>query len=112
MDVNVQEAQTSSTMPASPVALRLATPGDAPALVSLAALDSAPPLDGPVLLAHRDDHLLAAVALTDGREIADPFAPTAGVLELLRLRARQIPADQAARRRPRVRLRAATVQSR
>ena len=61
---------------------------DAPALARLAALDSAPVPIGDVLLAELDGRLLAALS-ADGTAIADPFEATAGLVELLRLRASQ-----------------------
>jgi hypothetical protein len=82
------------------VALRLASPDDQPALGQLAALDSSKPPAPPVLLAHVDGQLLAALALSDGSVVADPFHATADLVDLLRARAGQLDgADQM--RRPR-----------
>ncbi|HSD77829.1 MAG TPA: hypothetical protein VLA98_10500 [Solirubrobacteraceae bacterium] len=50
----------------------------------LAALDSAPPLRGPVLLALADGEPVAALSLADGRAVADPFRPSAEAVALLR----------------------------
>jgi hypothetical protein len=69
------------------VVIRRAYPDDAAALERLARLDSRRPLDGPVLLAERDGRVLAALATDTGRHIADPFAPTADLVALLRVRA-------------------------
>jgi hypothetical protein len=66
--------------------IRIACVHDAPALARLAALDSAPVPLGDVLLAEVDGRLLAALG-ADGRAVADPFEATAGLVELLRLRA-------------------------
>jgi hypothetical protein len=66
----------------SPLVVRRATPADASALVDLAALDSARPLDGDVVVAEADGVLVAAVA-GDGRVVADPFRPTADVVAML-----------------------------
>jgi hypothetical protein len=69
----------------STVTLRPAAPGDESVLKRLAELDSAPPLPGPrVLVAERDGIPLAAICLASGRIVADPFEPTAALLELLR----------------------------
>lgn len=74
----------------APVSIRRAGPHDAPALCRLAALDSAPPLRGEVLLAEVDGEPLAARSLSDGVCVADPFRPTAGLVELLELRGVQL----------------------
>ena len=68
-------------------AIRLATEDDAPALRRLAALDSRPALSGPALVGEIDGAPAAALSLTDGRVVADPFVPTAGLAVHLRLRA-------------------------
>jgi hypothetical protein len=68
--------------------VRLATTNDQDALERLAALDSGAPLDGPALLAEARDVAVAAVSLTDGRVIADPFERTEDAVAVLRLRAR------------------------
>ena len=61
---------------------------DEMALVRLAALDSAPVVPaGPLLLAEIDGEICAALSLTDGSVIADPFHLTGDVIELLRVHA-------------------------
>jgi hypothetical protein len=68
--------------------IRPAYPDDHAPLERLARLDSQRPLRrGPALIAERDGRILAALATADGRAIADPFAPTADLVALLRLRA-------------------------
>jgi hypothetical protein len=68
--------------------IRPAYPDDHAPLERLARLDSQRPLRrGPTLVAERDGRILAAFATADGRAIADPFAPTADLVALLRLRA-------------------------
>ena len=47
--------------------------------------------------------MLAALPLGSGRPIADPFEPTAEILELLRLRAEQVQASEPNGWRDRVR---------
>jgi hypothetical protein len=69
------------------ISLRIAGPFDRPALDRLAALDSARTLRGPILVAETGGALRAALSLTDDRAVADPFAPTAELVELLRTRA-------------------------
>jgi hypothetical protein len=69
------------------VTIRRARRDDATALLQLAALDGAAPLGGDVLVAEVGGELWAALSLTDGRRIGDPFRPTAEALALLELRA-------------------------
>jgi hypothetical protein len=64
--------------------LRPATPVDAEDLRRLAALDSAEPLAGDVLVAYAAGDLRAAVDVDSGRAVADPFYPSAELVELLR----------------------------
>jgi len=71
--------------------VRLATSADQPALERLAALDGAEqPPAGPVLIGSMMARPVAALSLSDGHVVADPFAPTCELVELLRLRARQL----------------------
>jgi hypothetical protein len=69
------------------VTIRRAYPDDEPALRRLAALDSAEPLSGEVLLAEVDAEPVAALAMESGAVIADPFRRTASIVDLLRFRA-------------------------
>jgi hypothetical protein len=62
---------------------RSAGPGDGARLARLAALDSARPLETPVLVAEVGDNLVAAIG-ADGEVIADPFVPTASLVQGLR----------------------------
>jgi hypothetical protein len=77
------------------ITVRRSTSADASALARLAALDSARPPRGPALIAEADTRMLAALPLGAGRPIADPFEPTAGLVQLLELRRSQI--DEARR---------------
>jgi hypothetical protein len=63
--------------------IRLARDDDAAALARLAALDSARPLTGEVLVAELDGELVAALAARSGRTVADPFRPTAALVRAL-----------------------------
>jgi hypothetical protein len=72
------------------VTVRLAAAADSPALNRLAQLDSASAPSHPILLAELSGQPVAAVSLADGVVIADPFVPTAEVVALLKLRARQL----------------------
>jgi hypothetical protein len=72
------------------IEVRLATANDGEALERLAALDSADPPRGSTLVGELLQRPVAALSLSDGRVIADPFVETADVVALLRLRARQL----------------------
>jgi hypothetical protein len=87
----------------TPILVRPARAADADALSVLAALDSARPLTGDVLLAFSGGAVAAAMSLDTGAVIADPFQPTGRLVELLRAAAR--PAERPARA-PRFTLRA------
>ena len=71
-------------MTSSSLVLRLATAPDAAELERLAALDSARPLTGEVVLASVDGELRAALSLETGRAVADPFRPSLELVPLLR----------------------------
>jgi hypothetical protein len=66
--------------------IRAADGSDGSALHRLAALDSARVPAGDLLVAEADGALVAALAPATGATIADPFRPTAEVVELLQLR--------------------------
>ena len=76
------------------VVIRLARDEDMPLLHDLAELDSAEPLAGAALVAIVDGRPWAAYGLDEDRVIADPFAPSAAAVGLLRLRARQLRAAE------------------
>ena len=69
------------------IEIRLSRPDESAALHDLAGLDSARPLVGDVMVALVDDAPVAALSLTDGRVVADPFRRTASAVEMLKLRA-------------------------
>lgn len=69
------------------IQIRAAQASDGPVLTRLAALDSAAVPFGPVLLAEVDGEVRAALALRDGAVIADPFARTAELVQLLKVHA-------------------------
>ena len=82
-------------MTAASLVLRPATSADTADLERLAALDSARPLAGEVMLAHADGGVRAALSLESGRSVADPFYPSLELLPLLR-----VAAGERAPRRP------------
>lgn len=72
------------------IEIRLAASDEVSVVSRLAALDSAPALRSPVLLALVHGEPVAARSLVDGRVVADPFRPTDGVLRVLALAAEQM----------------------
>jgi hypothetical protein len=80
--------------------IRMAVPADAPALRQLAQLDSAPPPEQvPMLVAALDGDLCAALPLSGGTAIANPFRRTAEIVAMLTSRARQLQAPTRSGRR-------------
>ena len=75
----------------TPVLVRPARTVDAADLAALAVLDSAAPLTGDVLLAVSGGEVAAAMSLDTGAVVADPFVPTAHLIDLLRTAARPAP---------------------
>lgn len=78
------------------VTVRLAEAADRASLERLAGRDSACVPTGEVLLATVDGEVRAALSIDGATVVADPFRPTAELVELLRLRSAQL-----RRRRPR-----------
>jgi hypothetical protein len=66
------------------------TEADRASVMSLADLDSREPLEGPVLGVEVEGSLLAAISLSPGDLISDPFSRTAELRTLLELRADQL----------------------
>jgi hypothetical protein len=92
--------------------IRLAGDADESALERLAQLDSAEPLEHPILVGEIDGRIVAALDLDTERTVADPFVRTAHLLAHLRVRAAGLDAAsrvpdvaeriRAAMRRPRI----------
>jgi hypothetical protein len=82
----------------SPLVLRPATSADHRDLERLAALDSARPLTGDLLVAAAGGELRAALSLETGRTVADPFWPSAELVDLLRAASGERPRRRALRR--------------
>jgi hypothetical protein len=95
----VAEARTYATASADAVTIRFSGPADHRTLEALAQLDCARPPHGPHLVAEVGGALRAAISLTNGLIIADPFHRTAALVELLRARANPQLSDQRALRR-------------
>lgn len=79
------------------ISLKVATDADEAILETLSALDSKPALRAPAVVALVDGRPVAAASLSDDAIVADPFLPSAGVVELLQARV----AASAATGRPR-----------
>lgn len=79
--------------------IRQASPADRDLLERIARLDTQRPIDGAALIGEVGGIAAAAVSLSDGRVIADPFMHTANLVALLRVRSR---ARRAAVRTPSV----------
>jgi hypothetical protein len=86
------------------LAIRVAGRRDACAIRALELLDDHPLSDGPRLLAELGGVPVAAIAVADESIVADPFERTAGVIDLLRIRARQLRGAETLRRTPRLAL--------
>jgi hypothetical protein len=75
----------------SQVVIRAATPEDEAAIERLAQLEGRPPPQASVvLLAEIDGEVHAALPLSRGPAIADPFRPTVELVGMLKLRAAQL----------------------
>ncbi len=74
------------------VVLRLCCVHDDAALERLAALEGRPGPSGRFVVAEVDGAVVAALPLGCGAALADPFRPTAHLLPLLELRAKQLSA--------------------
>ena len=88
----------SPSRPARTSCCAAARRGTPTALTRLAQLDGAPRPAGAMLVAELDGEIVAAVPFDGGRAIADPFRPTAALVELLHARTRLL-ADAAPGRR-------------
>jgi hypothetical protein len=73
-----------------PILIRAAIGADRPALLRLAALDCAPALEGPALVAEVSGDICVAIEVRSRRMIADPFRRTREVSALLAVRAAQL----------------------
>jgi hypothetical protein len=67
------------------ITIRQATSLDSFALHRLAALDDRAALHGDVLVAEQAGEIRAALSIEDDRSVANPFAPTARLVEMLRV---------------------------
>jgi hypothetical protein len=83
-------SNTFSPPSSTPVTIRQATDADRQVLARLAERDSARVPAGRLLLAEVGGEVRAALSISSGEAIADPFHPTAELVSLLRARAQQL----------------------
>jgi hypothetical protein len=97
--------QTGGAPAPADLVIRLARAEDDEALGRLAMLDGHPRIDGSRwLVAAVEEEVLAALPLDGGDPLADPFRPTASLVEMLKLRAGQLRGDAPGGRGLRARL--------
>lgn len=82
--------EEAEALPEDCLTVRTATARDADSLRLLAALEGVNMPRGEVLVAQLGGDVVAALPLDGGRAIADPFRPSAELVDVLKLRARQL----------------------
>ena len=109
-DAHVADEPAAAERRSQPVTIRHAHPADLQSLQRLAALDSRRVPSGELFVAEVGGDLVAAVSIDTGAVIADPFEPTAAVVDLLRVHAEAIrPQAPSTRKAANVAAHAATV---
>jgi len=83
-------AMTFTDLPSAILAIRPATADDSADVARLAALDSAAVPTGALLLGIVDGRAVAALSVDSGAVVADPFSPSADLVNLLRQRAERL----------------------
>lgn len=73
----------------SEIRIRAAREADLAAVAQVTGRDTHEPLAWPVLVAEVGSHVRAAISLTDGEVVADPFHRTDELVAMLRIRARE-----------------------
>jgi hypothetical protein len=94
----LRDAEPVRAAPAEPVVLRLSRVPVDVALDTLGRLEGRPASAGCYVVAEIAGDVVAALPLDGGALLADPFRPTAHVLPLLELRAKQLNRDRPRRR--------------
>ena len=82
------------------LSIRFAAAGDAEPLQRVAERDSRLLPGGRLLIAEVAGEVQAALSVDTGEWVADPFRPTAALVDLLRLRARQVARGPQGTKRP------------
>ena len=75
------------------IRIRVAREADLAAVTRVAGRDSNQPPAWPILIAEVGAELRAAISLTDGEVVADPFHRTDELVAMLRIRAREAASD-------------------
>ncbi len=75
------------------IRIRAAHESDLAAVARVAGRDTHEPPAGPILLAEVGSDIRAAISLTDGEIVADPFHRTDELVAMLRIRAREAAAS-------------------
>ena len=88
-----------STTSMESMLMRRATAADSARIWELARLDNKRLPEGPFLVAELDGSVEAAVSLSSGTVVADPFRLTADAVAMLKLRASQLTGGELAERR-------------
>jgi hypothetical protein len=83
-------AHEPADLPEDAVLVRRATTADAARIRTLARLDDRRLTDGPFLVAEIGGEAIAALSMSTGQLVADPFRRTRDAEHLLRLRAEQV----------------------
>lgn len=81
---------STTSIDAEPVLMRRAGAGDIARIRDLARLDDKRVPAGPYLVADLSGEIVAALSLSSGVVVADPFRLTADAVAMLRLRAAQV----------------------
>jgi hypothetical protein len=89
-DGNVAPVARAPARASDEVVIRRSVPGDGDAVARLARLEDRRLARGPYVVAERRGEVVAAMPLLGGSAVADPFEPTADMVALLELRARQL----------------------
>ena len=94
----LREREPAAAPPAEPVMLRLSCVHDDDVLARLAVLEGRRAPKGQHVVAEVRGVVVAALPLGPGSALADPFRPTAHLIPLLELRAKQLGDDRRRRR--------------
>jgi hypothetical protein len=98
IDSEVNMSHRIATAPE--ITIRTAREDDLAAISRVAGRDTNAPPAWPILVAEVGADIRAAISLTDGEVVADPFHRTAEIVEMLRIRARAAGTHRPALRQP------------
>ena len=91
----MNDLMSTTSLHTEPFLMRRATIADAARLRELARLDDKRLPAGPFIVAEVPGEVVAAVSLSSGTIVADPFRPTSDAVAMLRLRALQVRGESA-----------------